>query len=350
MTHDDLNTLPALDALRVALIGCGEVGGIFGRALVARGVASVAAYDTLMGDAMQSAVLREHAKAAGIALRDSAAVAVANADLVISAVTASNTRDAVDSVAPSIRHGAFLLDINSASPRVKRECGAVVARAGGRYVEAAVMTSVPPYGIAVPMLLGGPHAAALAPTLSSLGFAVEVVAETYGVASAIKMCRSVIIKGMEALVIESYVTARRYGVEQPVLASLAETFPGMDWERNGDYFFSRVIQHGKRRAEEMREAAATVREAGLDPLMTAAIAERQQWLADLAGAGVFRDSAGEGPWRPVVDRIAREAPAQAASSVAPGECAPAIAGLDTPTRANTARPGDRAAPIGGSTR
>ena len=349
MTDDDLIALPAPDAMRVALIGYGEVGGIFGRALVARGVASVAAYDTLAGDAAQFAALRANAKAAGILLRDSAAAAVANADVVISAVTASNTRAAVDSAAPSLRRGAFLLDVNSASPRVKSECGAVVAQAGGRYVEAAVMTSVPPYGIAVPMLLGGPHAAALAPALSSLGFAVEVVAETYGVASAIKMCRSVIIKGMEALVIESYVTARRYGVEQPVLASLAETFPGMDWERNGDYFFSRVIQHGKRRAEEMREAAATVREAGLEPLMTAAIAERQQWLADLARAGVLRDAAGEGPWRQVVDRIARDAPARGAP-MAPAEPARGAAVDGMAAHASAVRPGDRAVPGGGATR
>jgi 3-hydroxyisobutyrate dehydrogenase-like beta-hydroxyacid dehydrogenase len=302
MTAEDTMVAPAVEAMRIALIGCGEVGTIFGRALGAQGVASVVAYDRLVDDPARSAALGERAGGAGIALRDSARAAVADADLVISAVTASNTRAAVDSIAPAIRRDAFVLDVNSASPRVKAECGEAIARARGRYVEAAVMTSVPPYGIRVPMLLGGPHAAALAPTLAALGFAATVASDRYGVASAIKMCRSVMIKGMEALVIESYVAARRYGVEEAVLASLAETFPAMDWERNGDYFFSRVIQHGQRRAEEMREAAATVREAGLEPLMTAAIAERQQWMADLARAGVVggrRDA----HWRDEADRI-----------------------------------------------
>ena len=88
------------------------------------------------------------------------------------------------------------------------------------------MTSVPPHGIRTPMLLGGPHARAAAPVLAALGFAVTPVSDEYGVASAIKMCRSVIVKGMEAIVIESFLTARRYGVEREVLASLAETFPG----------------------------------------------------------------------------------------------------------------------------
>jgi 3-hydroxyisobutyrate dehydrogenase-like beta-hydroxyacid dehydrogenase len=304
MTAEAAAAVPAIHALRVALIGCGEVGTIFGRALAERGVAGVAAYDRLEDDTVRSAALRERAASASIALRASAADAIADADLVISAVTASETRAAVDSIAPALRRGAFVLDVNSASPRVKAECGEAIARGGGCYVEGAVMTSVPPYGIRVPMLLGGPHATALAPTLAALGFAATVASDRYGVASAIKMCRSVMIKGLEALVIESYTAARRYGVEDAVLASLAETFPGMDWERNGDYFFSRVIQHGQRRAEEMREAAATVREAGLEPLMTAAIAERQQWLANLARAGAFVAAVGDPAWRARADRIA----------------------------------------------
>ena len=307
---------PSVETLRIALIGCGEVGTIFGRALIARGVAGVVAYDKLMGDPVRSGALRERASAAGIALRESASAVVADADLVISAVTASETRAAVDSVAPALRRGAFVLDVNSASPRVKAGCGDAIARAGGRYVEAAVMTSVPPYGIQVPMLLGGPAATALLPTLATLGFAAKVASERFGVASAIKMSRSVMIKGLEALVIESYVTARRYGVEDAVIASLAETFPGIDWERNGDYFFSRVIQHGQRRAEEMREAAATVREAGLEPLMTAAIAERQQWLADLARTGTFA-TAGDTAWRAQADRIAADVKAASAARVGP---------------------------------
>jgi 3-hydroxyisobutyrate dehydrogenase-like beta-hydroxyacid dehydrogenase len=302
MTVEAARAVSAVEAMRIALVGCGEVGTIFGRALTERGVAGVVAYDKLTGDPSRAATLAERAAGAGIVLRNSAAAAVAETDLVISAVTASATRAAVDSIAPAIRRDAFVLDVNSASPRVKAECGEAIARAGGRYVEAAVMTSVPPYGLGVPMLLGGPHAEALAPTLAALGFAAKVASPRYGVASAIKMCRSVMIKGLEALVIESYVAARRYGVEDAVLASLAETFPAMDWERHGDYFFSRVIQHGQRRAEEMREAAATVREAGLEPLMTAAIADRQQWMADLARAGVVGGTPGA-RWRDEADRL-----------------------------------------------
>ena len=149
------------------------------------------------------------------------------------------------------------------------------------------MTSIPPYRIKVPLLLGGAGAAELAPLIQALGFDARVSSATLGVASATKMCRSVMIKGLEAMVIESFTTARHYGVEDAVIASLHETFPGIDWEKQGAYFFQRVIEHGRRRSEEVREVAQTVREAGLEPHSAAGTAERQAWVADLADAGLF---------------------------------------------------------------
>jgi len=193
------------------------------------------------------------------------------------------------------------LDLNSASPAAKGEAAALVDAAGGRYLEGAVMTSVPPYRIRVPLLLGGPHAAEAAASLIALGFAPQVSDARLGVASATKMCRSVMIKGIEAMLIESLTAARRHGVEADVLASLAETYPGIDWEAQADWCFSRVIAHGRRRAEEMREVAQTVREAGLTPWSAAGTAERHAWVAELAAAGLF---AGVGPgWRAAVDAI-----------------------------------------------
>ena len=165
------------------------------------------------------------------------------------------------------------------------------------------MTSVPPYGIRVPMLLGGARAAELAPVLAGWGMDVRAVSEEIGVASAIKMCRSVMIKGLEALVIESYSTARAYGVESHLLPTLAETFPGIDWEKQGAYFFSRVVQHGQRRAEEMRESARTVGEAGFEPFMARAIADKQQWVADQARRGVFAGLPGGAAWQDYADRL-----------------------------------------------
>jgi 3-hydroxyisobutyrate dehydrogenase-like beta-hydroxyacid dehydrogenase len=198
----------------------------------------------------------------------------------------------------------WYLDLNSASPRAKKQAADSVMHAGGRYVEGAVMTAIRPQRLRVPLLLGGPDAAALLPALAALGFAAQLASDELGVASATKMCRSVMIKGLEALVIESFTAARAYGVEGPMLASLSETFPGVDWERQGAYFFQRVIQHGRRRAEEMREVAATVREAGLEPWSSAGTAERDAWMADLTDEGVFDPrQAPAGDWRHAADRI-----------------------------------------------
>ena len=132
--------------------------------------------------------------------------------------------------------------------------------------------------------------------------------DALGVASATKMCRSIMIKGLEAMVIESFTTARHYGVEDAVIASLQETFPCIDWEKQGAYFFQRAIEHGRRRSEEVREVAVTVREAGLEPWSAAGTAERQAWMADLGEAGVLGARGEPGftrspDWRTEADRI-----------------------------------------------
>ena len=291
---------------RIGLVGYGEVGRILAEDLRAAGL-TVIAHD-LKQRGSGEAALRAHAAALGVRLADDHAALAREADLVISAVTASQTEVVAAAAAPGLRPGAWFLDFNSASPGAKQRAAARVGGVGARYVEGAVMTSVPPYRIRVPLLLGGPDAAALAPLLNTLGFAARVASERLGVASATKMCRSVMIKGLEAMVIESFTTARAHGVEDAVLASLTETFPGIDWEQQGAYFFQRVIEHGRRRSEEVREVAATVREAGLTPWSADGTAARQAWIADLADQGLFGQRGSPGfarsaDWRVEADRL-----------------------------------------------
>jgi 3-hydroxyisobutyrate dehydrogenase-like beta-hydroxyacid dehydrogenase len=287
---------------RLGLVGFGEVGRIFGAGLKSH-FASVCAWDLKFpndqGDAVASC------KAAGITVSTSLEHLCEQSDLVISAVTASNALSVAQAAVPALRAGMVLLDLNSASPGTKQQAAALVEGTGAHYVEAGVMTSVPPYGIRVPMLLGGPQAPMLVDLLNAMGMDAKVVSVDVGIASAIKMCRSVMIKGLEALVIESYTTARAYGVEDHVLPTLAETFPSIDWEQTGAYFFSRVVQHGQRRAEEMRESATTVQETGFPPLMAAAIADKQQWVADKAKFGVFADVAKGAVWQDYADALLR---------------------------------------------
>jgi 3-hydroxyisobutyrate dehydrogenase-like beta-hydroxyacid dehydrogenase len=288
--------------MRIALIGYGEVGRILAEDLRARGH-PVAGFDIKPTRAMHL-----HAAHVGVRKGASHADAVADAELVVSAVTASQAVPVAEVVAPAIAPRAYFLDLNSASPGAKLRAAALIDGAGGRYVEGAVMTSVPPYRIKVPLLLGGPHAGVLCPTLNAIGFDARVASEKLGVASATKMCRSVVIKGLEAIAIEAFTTARHYGVEDAVIASLRETFPGIDWEKQGAYFFQRVIEHGRRRSEEVREVAVTVREAGLEPFSASGTADRQAHIADLADAGLFGPRGAEGfarseDWRVEADRL-----------------------------------------------
>jgi 3-hydroxyisobutyrate dehydrogenase-like beta-hydroxyacid dehydrogenase len=291
----------------VGLIGYGEVGRILAEDLRLQEV-KVAAYDIKLRSDQTGGALRDHAGQHGVTLTASHADLAAQSDFIVSAVTASQAVLVAKACAAAVKQGAWYLDFNSASPGAKQRAAALIDAAGGRYVEGAVMTSVPPYRIKVPLLLGGGDAAALAPQLVELGFVAKVASDKLGIASAVKMCRSVMIKGLEAMVIESFTTARAYGVEDAVLASLKETFPGIDWEKQGAYFFQRVIEHGRRRSEEVREVAETVREAGLTPWSAQGTAERQAWVADLADEGLFgergtKEFARSPDWRTEADRI-----------------------------------------------
>lgn len=289
---------------RIGFLGFGEVGQRFAADLRARdGAFELSTFDLLLHQSATGEAMRRHAAAQRVAQLADASGLPENCDLVFSAVTADQALAAARSLIAGPLAGKWVVDLNSASPGTKKECASVIAAAGGRYVEAAVMTSVPPHGIRVPMLLGGPHANEGAELLRSLGFSVEVTSPEYGVASAIKLCRSVIIKGLESLVVESFTAARSFGVEAQVLASLKETYPQFDWEQQGDYLFSRVIQHGKRRAEEMRASAQMIDASPVRGTMAAAIALRQDSVANMRANGAFAEPLERRAWRERADEF-----------------------------------------------
>src|SRR5579863_6577059 len=187
----------------VGLIGYGEVGRILAEDLRRQDI-KVSVYDIKLRSDQAGRPLREHARQHGVALTSSHADLAAQSDFIVSAVTASQAVPVAKACAAAIKIGAWYLDFNSASPGAKQRAAALIDAAGGHYVEGAVMTSVPPYRIKVPLLLGGSDAAALAPQLVELGFVARVASDKLGVASAVKMCRSVMIKGFEAMVIEGF--------------------------------------------------------------------------------------------------------------------------------------------------
>jgi 3-hydroxyisobutyrate dehydrogenase-like beta-hydroxyacid dehydrogenase len=268
---------------RVALLGLGEVGRVFAEDLRAAGIRDVSTWDIAFADADSRA--SRNATDLGLARGGSAPTVVAGADLVVSAVTAAQCVAAAASVLPGLTPGTWYFDLNSSSPGHKQAAAAAVGGVGGRYVEAALMSPIGPRRLASPFLLGGPHASEFATAASGFGLAdVAVVSADIGRAAATKLCRSVVVKGLESLLTESLLTARRFGVERDVLDSLPNILPPADWEAVAGYFISRSLQHGTRRSEEMQEAAATVAEAGIDPWMSAATVERQRWAAQFPDA------------------------------------------------------------------
>jgi 3-hydroxyisobutyrate dehydrogenase-like beta-hydroxyacid dehydrogenase len=230
--------------------------------------------------------------------------------IVISAVTASSSAEVARAAASLLVRGQIFLDINSCAPATKRENSAAVEGSGADYVEAAVMAPVPPQRLAVPMLLGGPRAREVSQSLRDLGFNATSIAEEIGVASAVKMCRSIVIKGIEALTTECVLAARKLGAEEQVFASLNNTFPHMGWTTSlPDYLVSRVAEHGRRRAAEMREVALTLEAIGMQPTMASAIAEKQDWLVDEMAAKDIPYPHGEAfSWRSLADALARKSP------------------------------------------
>ena len=291
---------------KFAVIGFGEAGSILGEDLVAAGH-EVAMYDILLDSPPSRAQMRDRARRAHVRAADTFDDAVVGVQVVISAVTASSSADVAARAAGSLRAGQVLLDINSVSPARKQSNAALVEAAGADYVEAAVMAPVPPQRLRVPMLLGGRRAGALAQQLRDVGMNATALSEQIGVASAVKMCRSIVIKGLEALTLESMLAARRFGAEREVLESLNGTFPSMGWtDKFPDYLISRVAEHGRRRAAEMREVAQTLEDVEVVPTMALATAQRQAWLVEAMGSqGLAYSALGEPfSWRELVDALA----------------------------------------------
>jgi 3-hydroxyisobutyrate dehydrogenase-like beta-hydroxyacid dehydrogenase len=276
---------------RITLIGFGEVGQALASSLRDQALVELIAWDIQFVDPLSSPCKR--APEAGVRLAGSPSEAVAGAELVISAVTTANSLAAAESVVAALSANATFLDLNSVAPSVKQQTARVIEAGHCRYIEAAVMAPILPRGLATPMLLGGPHAEAFLPLARALGVsAAQLYSPTVGPASAAKLCRSVIIKGLEALLTESLLAARHYGVEAAVLASLNDLLPGSDWPAQARYMLSRSLLHGRRRSEEMQYVAQTVAEAGIDPWMSEASVHRQAW-AGAHGALAKGDSLSE---------------------------------------------------------
>ncbi|VCU70562.1 tartronate semialdehyde reductase [Pigmentiphaga humi] len=289
---------------KIAIIGFGEVGARFSKEFVASGLKDVTVYDILFDRDATRHPLAQAARSNGVSIAGSAAEAARDARIVFSAVTAASAYDVAAQAGGYLRPGQIFVDLNSVSPATKRKDAAAVEQSGADYVEAAVMSPIKPYGIKVPITLGGKASAEVKRVMDGTGMKLTLGDNEIGRASALKMCRSVMVKGFEALATECLLAARLYGVEEGVLESLQRSYPGMNWEDFAGYKIGRLLEHGRRRAAEMRESADTVAEIGMTPLMASAIAERIDWVADAVDQRPALREAPDAEWRNSLDQLA----------------------------------------------
>jgi 3-hydroxyisobutyrate dehydrogenase-like beta-hydroxyacid dehydrogenase len=257
--------------MKIAFIGFGEAARSFTDSLQKLGSAKIiAAYD-LKADSTIAAT----ANARGVALKPSAGEAIADADWIISAVTADQSFNAATAVMDALSSDQLFIDINSVSPDRKKETAAIVEKTGAAYLDMAVMAPVDPRGHQTPVLLAGATADKVTDDMRSLGFNFEVIGPEPGAATAIKMVRSLFVKGLEALTVETMLAASASGCFDYVLSSLSASYPGLGWPQNVNYMFERTLRHGARRAAEMRESAATLDALGLTGALADKIADVQ---------------------------------------------------------------------------
>lgn len=264
---------------RVSFIGFGEAGQAIASGLREAGIERIAAWDILFPEAAGEK-LKAAGEKFGVRLATSAADAVAEADVVIAAVTAASSLEAAQSVAAHLKGSPWYLDINSVSPG-RKQATAALLDGKARYVDVAVIAPIHPLKHKTPLLISGPHAEAVAPLLAELEMTLTVVPGDTGQAAAIKMIRSVMIKGMEALTLECFLAASRAGLLEEVTASLKNNYPTLDFKKIADYNIERMASHGERRAAEMEESAVTLRELGLEPLMVESTVKRQREMGVL---------------------------------------------------------------------
>lgn len=266
---------------KIAFIGFGEAAQAFTGGWLTRGPVTVSAYDILFEDPQRAEAKRAECRALGVRAVDSAAAAAAEADIVFSAVTADQVIVAAQSVLPGVHSGLLFLDINSAAPFRKAEAAELVAARGAGTVDVAVMAPVRPRRHETPLLISGPAARKVEPALTALGMKFEIVSDTTGDASTVKMIRSVAIKGFESVTMECVTAAVKLGIEDRVIPSIAASLGKFDFATLADSVMERVVVHGKRRAAEMREVAATLERAGVSSFLPAATAAHQQWVSDI---------------------------------------------------------------------
>ncbi len=265
----------------LAFIGFGEAGQAFASGLQGSKAASMRAYDVKSLDLATGPDMLQAFADHQVEGCASAGQAVDGVEAIFSLVTADQALAVAENLAGYGLQGQLYFDCNSCSPGTKRAACELIEAAGGRYVDVAIMAPVHPALHKTPLLVSGPHMQDALDVFAALAMRAKGMPGPVGRASSVKMVRSIMIKGLEALTLECVLAGRQAGVEEEVLETLDRSFPGFNWSDKACYMMERVMTHGIRRASEMREVAKSVQEWQLSPHMAQATVERQQEVGAL---------------------------------------------------------------------
>jgi 3-hydroxyisobutyrate dehydrogenase-like beta-hydroxyacid dehydrogenase len=265
----------------LGFIGFGEAAFHIGSGLHEEGVAGILAFDIMAGDPQRGPLVRERAASAQVTLLPSLGEMLAKADVVLCATSAKSALAIAREAQPFLRAGLLYADINSASPGVKREIGAVVGQTAALFVDVAVMALVPQYRHKVPMAVSGTGARLFAERLAPWGMDITYINDQAGSSSAIKMLRSIFIKGLAALLLEALTASRKAGVEREIMESIRETVEEQPFERLANLLLTRNAVSAERRVAEMDDVVSTIGEMGLDSSVSRATRAKLQSLVQM---------------------------------------------------------------------
>ena len=264
----------------VGFIGFGEAAFHIARGLKGAGLQRIAAYDKA-SDATQSALVQRRADEAGVDLQPTLDALVRSVDIVFSTVSANVAVVLAGESARSLRAGQIYADLNSAGPDTKVQAATIVEPTGALFVDGAVMGTVPGLGHKVPTLVSGGGAEALVRALQPFGMNLQLLAGEAGRASGSKMMRSIFMKGLVALLLETVFAGRKYGIEDDLLQSIEETLTAGPFLEVVNGLISRGVIHAERRAHEMDEVIATLEGLGVDSTMSQATRRKLELCAQL---------------------------------------------------------------------
>lgn len=239
------------------------------------------AWDIKLDDPNESAPCKKRIEDSGVIAASSLSEAVCESDWILSLVTADQASIACHQASHYLKSGSSYFEMNSCSPGTKKANAEAVSNANAIPFDVAIMSPVNPSRLQTPLLLSGHNSDQASDIWSSFGYQAKAFSEDIGGASSVKMTRSIMIKGLEALSAECLLTAKKLGIEQHILDSLNKSFAGFDWHEKGGYNLERMMQHGIRRAAEMREVVNTINEAGIPSNMTQSTVEWQQRIGDM---------------------------------------------------------------------